>query len=218
MTAGAVEVLRGGVRAAAHAVTASGTAASTSMYASSETSCLRGCRKQSRHTLLQRCAKSWVNCFFFLLLLSVGAAHAAIDPYQFKDEEQRERYQHFVAELRCPKCQNQNLAGSDAPVATDLRRELHRLIVEGKSDREVVDYMVDRYGEFILYRPPLDRRTAALWALPAVLLLIGAVVIALIVRRHRRAPASAPLDAAERARVEALLNESRESEQGTRRP
>lgn len=145
-----------------------------------------------------------------LMLLGAGVVHAAIDTYQFDSDEQRVRYQHFIAELRCPKCQNQNLSGSDAPVATDLRRELHRLLIEGKSDAEIVDYMVGRYGEFILYRPPLDSRTVVLWALPAVLLLIGAVVIALIVRRHRRAPASRPLDAAERARVEALLQEKPE--------
>ncbi len=180
------------------------------MYASSETSCLRGCRKHSRHTLLQRCARSWIYPLCFLLLLGAGAAHTAIDPYQFDDEQQRARYHRFVAELRCPKCQNQNLAGSDAPVATDLRRELHRLIVEGRSDREIVDYMVGRYGDFILYRPPLDSRTVVLWGLPAALLLIGIGVVAVIVRRHRRLPASTPLDADERARVEALLSDERD--------
>lgn len=157
-----------------------------------------------------------IRLLVLLTLLCSGVVHAAIDPYQFADEQQRVRYQHFVAELRCPKCQNQNLAGSDAPVATDLRRELHRLIIEGKSDREIVDYMVGRYGDFILYRPPLDSRTAVLWALPAALLLIGAIVIAVIVRRHRRAPASTPLDAAERARVDALLSQTRDA-QGNRR-
>lgn len=161
---------------------------------------LQRCRKYLWHALSHWCLG--------LLLLCAGAAHAAIDPYTFEDEVQRERYQRFIAELRCPKCQNQNLSGSDAPIAADLRRELHRLIVEGRSDREIVDFMVGRYGEFVLYRPPLDSRTVVLWAAPAVLLLIGAIAIALIVRRHRTAAVATPLDAAERKRLQALLREA----------
>jgi cytochrome c-type biogenesis protein CcmH len=148
---------------------------------------------------------------FLLMALCAGAVSAAIDPYQFEREADRLRYQQFIAELRCPKCQNQNLAGSDAPIAQDLRQQLYLLIREGKSDREITDFMVARYGEFVLYRPPLDARTALLWALPALLLLIGIGVIVMIVRRHRRAaPESRELSNTERARLQALLDQREE--------
>lgn len=140
------------------------------------------------------------------LALGAGALQAAIDPYEFDSEQQRERYQHFVAELRCPKCQNQNLAGSDAPIAADLRRELHRLLLEGKSDREIVDFMVARYGEFILYDPPLNAKTAALWLAPFAFLLGGGV--ALVVLLRRRAQPAPSLSAQEQARLDALLRET----------
>lgn len=146
-----------------------------------------------------------------VMLLWAGLSHAAIDPYEFDREADRKRYQQFIAELRCPKCQNQNLAGSDAPIAQDLRQQLYLLIRDGKSDREITDFMVARYGEFVLYRPPLDARTALLWALPALMLLIGIIVIALIVRRHRRAaPENRELSDAERARLQALLDQREE--------
>lgn len=120
----------------------------------------------------------------FALLLAVSA-HAAIDPDEFDSEAERARYQHFIADLRCPKCQNQNLAGSDAPIAADLRKELRRLLKEGQSDQQIVDFMVARYGEFVLYKPRFDRNTAALWLAPVLLLSVGIGVIGVIVWRHR---------------------------------
>lgn len=134
-------------------------------------------------------------------------AHAAIDPDEFENEAQRVRYQHFIADLRCPKCQNQNLAGSDAPIAMDLRKELRRLLQEGQSDQQIVDFMVARYGDFILYKPRFDRHTAVLWLTPAALLTLGIGVIGTILWRHRRARAiaTAPLSAAEQAEIAALL-------------
>lgn len=148
-----------------------------------------------------------IAIFSLLVLGRAAIASAAIDPYQFDNDAQRDRYQHFIEEMRCPKCQNQNLAGSDAPIATDLRRELHRLLLEGRSDREIIDYMVARYGEFILYDPPFDKKTAFLWLAPAVFLAIGALVITSIVRRRRAGleAALAPLNVAEQARLNTLL-------------
>ena len=149
---------------------------------------------------------SGLRVLLLLAALCAGSLHAAIDPYEFDTEQQRERFQHFVAELRCPKCQNQNLAGSDAPIAADLRRELHRLLIEGKSDREIVDFMVARYGEFILYDPPLNAKTAALWLAPVLFLLGGG--IALVVLLRRRATPAAALSDEEHAKLDALLAES----------
>lgn len=143
------------------------------------------------------------------LLASLASAHsfAAIDPFEFDNETQRERYQHFIEDLRCPKCQNQNLAGSDAPIATDLRHELQRLLKEGKTDGEIVDYMVSRYGEFILYDPPFDKKTAVLWLAPIAFFLIGIAVLINIARGRTASKNSSELSADEEAKLKQLLND-----------
>jgi len=123
----------------------------------------------------------------FLVVLMLGwvmPVLAVIDGYQFDDEVTRQRYLSFIEEMRCPKCQNQNLAGSDSPIAADLRRELFRLLEDGKSDKEIVDFMVARYGDYVLYRPQVKRDTWLLWGLPAGLLLFGLLMVAVAVR-HR---------------------------------
>lgn len=146
-----------------------------------------------------------------LLWLSTGAI-AAIDVHEFRNDVDRQRYQHFIDELRCPKCQNQNLSGSDSPIAMDLRRELYLMIEEGKSDKEIVDFMVERYGEFILYRPRVTPATLLLWCAPVLLLIAGIILLLLIVRRRRRNDgnndeqlAADALSVDERARLDALL-------------
>ncbi len=144
-----------------------------------------------------------------LLGLSLlGVAHAAIDTYVFKDDVERERFRSLTEELRCPKCQNQNIADSNAPIATDLRREIYRMLDEGRSDKEIVDFLVLRYGDFVMYKPPLNGRTWLLWYGPAALLLGGLGVLGVIVLR-RRQPAQAspqPLSAEEQGRLASLLN------------
>ncbi|CAD5109355.1 cytochrome c-type biogenesis protein [Zestomonas carbonaria] len=144
---------------------------------------------------------------FFVLCLA-GIARAAIDTYEFADEAQRERFRELTKELRCPKCQNQDIADSNAPIAADLRREIHRMLGEGKSDDEIVDYMVDRYGDFVRYKPPVTARTFLLWYGPALLLGGGLVVLGVIVLRRRRvenAPSAVQLSDQERGRLDALL-------------
>lgn len=144
------------------------------------------------------------------LTLSLGA-QAAIDTYEFKDDAARARYRTLTEELRCPKCQNQNIADSDAPIAMDLRREIHRMLGEGKSDEEIVDYLVDRYGDFVRYNPPVDARTWLLWYGPWLLLGGGLGVLALIVLRRRRPAVSGQrtdLSVEERARLDQLLKSS----------
>ena len=122
-----------------------------------------------------------------LLLLVALGVNAAVEPYEFDSEEQRVRYLEFTRELRCPKCQNQNLADSNAPIAADLRHELQRLLHEGRSDSEIIDFMVERYGEYVLYEPRLEPKTVLLWTAPALMLLAGVLVLAGVVRRARRA-------------------------------
>jgi cytochrome c-type biogenesis protein CcmH len=156
---------------------------------------------------------------FFIALFAATTLHAAIDPDQFDNEAERARYQQFIADLRCPKCQNQNLAGSDAPIAADLRKELRRLLKEGQSDQQIVDFMVARYGEFVLYKPRLDRNTALLWFAPIALFGVGAGVIGTILWRHRRARASATaaLTADEQAQLAELLQADSNPNDSSRR-
>ncbi|MDU9404183.1 cytochrome c-type biogenesis protein [Pseudomonas sp. zfem004] len=140
------------------------------------------------------------------LLGLAGMASAAIDTYQFKDDAQRVRYRELTKALRCPMCQNQDIADSDAPIAADLRKEVFRLLGEGKNNQQIIDYMVARYGEFVRYKPGLNARTVLLWFGPFGLLLGGGVIIATIVRRGSRRLADS-LRPEERERLEHLLDE-----------
>ena len=101
---------------------------------------------------------------------------AAIDAYPFPDEQLQQRYDGLIAELRCPQCLNTNLAGSDAMIAQDLRREVHEMLLEGYDDDEILTFMYERYGDFILYRPRLGFGTLILWLGPLLLLVIAGLV------------------------------------------
>ncbi len=153
-------------------------------------------------------------CLRVLLLVGLvvsGSSLAAIDTYEFADEQTRERFHQLNGELRCPKCQNQSLGDSNSPIATDLRREVYRLLKEGKSDREIKDFLVARYGEYILYRPELSSHTLMLWLAPVFLLLIGLVVVLVLVKRRRSTVQSATLDVNEQKNLKALLDASETS-------
>jgi len=141
------------------------------------------------------------------VVLTVGSAsiaHAAIDAYTFKDEAERARYTELTRELRCPKCQNQDIADSNAPIAADLRKEIYRMLGEGQSNQQIIDFMVDRYGEFVRYW--------LLWFGPAALLLGGVTLIGVIVRRRRqpRPEEADVLSDEERQRLAHLLDKNHE--------
>jgi cytochrome c-type biogenesis protein CcmH len=123
-----------------------------------------------------------------LWLAGVSAAFAIDHEIAFSDPAMNERYLSLIREIRCPKCLNESIADSDAPVAGDLRREVRRLMGEGKSDGEVKDFLAARYGDFVLYRPRVTETTWALWAGPFVFLLIGGVVFWRIVRSRLAQP------------------------------
>ncbi len=130
--------------------------------------------------------------FCMLLMGSFSTAYAAIDTYKFEDFENRKQFKVLTEELRCPKCQNQNLADSNSPIASDMRREIHRMVEEGQSNQQVVDFMVARYGDFVRYRPKRDSSTAFLWYGPIVLLAFGILVVVLISRRRKTTVDSKP--------------------------
>jgi cytochrome c-type biogenesis protein CcmH len=121
-----------------------------------------------------------------------------------EDEAVEQRMITITQDLRCLVCQNESLAGSRADLAEDLRREVREQIRAGKTDQEIRDYLVGRYGNFVLYRPPLEASTILLWGGPFVLLLIGAGGLLIYVRRRARQD-DAPLDAAQRKQAEKLL-------------
>lgn len=137
-----------------------------------------------------------------------GVARAAIDTYEFPNEGERQRFRDLTTELRCPKCQNQDIADSNAPIAADLRKQIYEQLQQGKSDEQIVDYMVARYGDFVRYKPPVNERTWLLWFGPAALLGFGVLVIGVMVARRRRAVAgpAATLSAEEQARLNQLLD------------
>ena len=144
------------------------------------------------------------------LVFATAAAHArsVFEPRGFSSPEHERRYYTLVDELRCLVCQNQTIAESNADLASDLRREVYRMVEDGRSAEEIAGFMVARYGDFVLYRPPLGGRTILLWAGPFLLAAIGLAVLALYLRRRRRAPAT-PLDAEERRRVRRIFDVER---------
>ncbi len=125
-----------------------------------------------------------------LLLMLSMPSFAAIDVYQFDNEQQEQRFRILSEELRCPKCQNQSIADSDAGIAQDMRTRVHTMILEGKSDEDIVDYFVSRYGDFVSYRPPVNAGTSILWLGPILLLLGGAVLIVILLRNASRKAAA----------------------------
>ena len=132
-----------------------------------------------------------------------GVAESPLDLFSFESPADEQRYRALIAELRCPKCLNTNLAGSDAPIAADLRRTVYRLVEEGRSDAEIREYLQARYGDFVLYDPPFRPDTWILWLAPVAFVLLGAGVLWRVLRR----PPAQPLSAEETARLKALLDE-----------
>ena len=139
-----------------------------------------------------------------LFLLSAFAFSAvAQDATQssFDNEQQREVYQQLIKELRCPKCQNQNIADSNAPLAEDMRDKSYEMLKAGKSKQEIIEFMVERYGNFVHYKPPFTAATAVLWFGPVVILIIGIGVAVLLTRKKKEQTALTP---EERAQLEQL--------------
>ena len=135
--------------------------------------------------------------FFFSLLLFTAAAHATQALIEFKSPEQQALFKELTHELRCPKCQNQNIADSNAVVAVDMRNKTLELVQQGQTKQQVLDYMKSRYGDFVHYQPPLNKFTFILWLLPA-LMVVGLLLLLLARRKaERKVLATEPVDTAQ---------------------
>ena len=171
-----------------------------------------------------------------LTLLLCGTVRAAIDVYEFPDAATETRFRELTHELRCPKCQNQNINDSGAPLARDIKDRVHTLLMDGKSNDEITDYMIERYGDFVTYRPRLSTGTLLLWTLPAAAAVFAFIALIWAARARQAATvagkdtgttdAGATLavdpqgaeaaDMAERERIEHLLRKY--SDAGERAP
>lgn len=141
------------------------------------------------------------------LIFVASSAMAAIEAYEFDSPEMEADYNTLINELRCLVCQNQNLSGSNADLAKDLRRQTHEMLMQGKTPDQVVDYMVERYGDFVLYRPRFKTSTLLLWLGPFVLLLL---VLVLVVRHMRSRQTLAPPNADAMQKAHELLSDTQE--------
>lgn len=124
----------------------------------------------------------------FLFASSFGSTVTAssIDVFEFSSDDNRQSYKELTRELRCPKCQNQDIADSNAPIAKDMRVQVHRLVEEGKTPDEIVGYMIERFGDFVTYKPKVSTETYLLWYGPWVFIAFGAVIILLLSRRKAK--------------------------------
>ena len=150
------------------------------------------------------------TAFSAVLLFSVAITtppvHAVLEPFKFESTSQESRYRALIAELRCLVCQNQNLADSNAELARDLRLLTHNMILSGSSDADIVQFMVSRYGDFVLYRPPFKPSTALLWLAP-LLLLAGGFFVLFRIFRNRKNISASNVPPTHRAKVRKLMRD-----------
>ena len=141
--------------------------------------------KRRRRPLLESLVRAGM-LFSAVVMLSSGLVFGQTEVVEFSDESLRPRYLQLIEELRCPKCQNQNLADSNSAISVDLRLQIQSLLEQQNSNAEIKSYLTERYSDFILYRPLVDRRTLFLWAAPIFFILSAAMAMVLLLRRQRR--------------------------------
>ncbi|MGD7033524.1 cytochrome c-type biogenesis protein CcmH [Methylotuvimicrobium buryatense] len=144
----------------------------------------------------------------FFLLWGVQAIAAAVEVKNFDTPEQERVYNSLISELRCLVCQNQTIADSNADLAKDLRAQVYKMLQQGKSRQEIVDFMTQRYGDFVLYNPPMKAKTSLLWLAPLLFLVIGLLVAWSVVRKKRLATRSESAhDSAQSEEIRRLLEQ-----------
>jgi cytochrome c-type biogenesis protein CcmH len=140
-----------------------------------------------------------------LLMLSHWAV--AVDTQQLATPEQQAIYESLTSELRCLVCQNQTIADSNAELAADLRRQVAEMLEQGKSKQDILNFMTERYGDFVLYKPPFKAKTGLLWIGPGLFLLFGVIAVLLVVRRKKMSPAGAMINSEQQKKISKLLEE-----------
>ena len=145
----------------------------------------------------------WILCCLLMLPVSVLAN---IEAYQFDSIAEEDKFKKMIKELRCPKCQNQNLSDSNAPLAKDLRQKVYNMVKQGKAEQEITQYMIDRYGNFITYRPPMTIGTMILWFGP-FFLLISALIMMTMRIKNKTADLNQPLTEEEKHRLQSIMKQ-----------
>ncbi len=141
---------------------------------------------------------------FLFIVLQLNSVYAGVEFRQFERAELEARYNVLIDELRCLVCQNQNLKDSNSDLAKDMRDKVYQMISEGKSNQQIVDFMVERYGDFVLYKPPFKTTTLLLWLGPLLFFVIAMIVLFRIIRQRTQTE-SVEITAAEHQRAQALL-------------
>lgn len=142
-----------------------------------------------------------------LVFIASVTQSSSIDVFEFSSDENRQSYKDLTRELRCPKCQNQDIADSNAPIAKDMRVQVHRLVEDGKTSEQVVDYMIERFGDFVTYKPKVSAETYLLWYGPWVFIGFGALVIFLLSRRKTKQHAAPKTESEETASTDSSVAE-----------
>lgn len=142
----------------------------------------------------------------FLFMIFAQSAQAKIELLEFSNDQMRDDYQSLMVELRCLVCQNQNLADSNAELAQDLRKQVYEMLDKGSSRQDVVDFMVARYGDFVMYRPPVKPITFLLWFGPAVLFFIALAIVMVFYRKQKK-KADIELSDRQKQRAHSLLDD-----------
>lgn len=141
---------------------------------------------------------------------AINVKASPIDTYQFQNMDNQKRAVSLAQELRCPQCQNQNLVDSNSPVARDLRIEVYKMVDEGKSNDEIIDFMTSRYGDFVLYLPRVETKTYILWGGPIALFILGLLTVLFLVRRQKKASTlKVELSKAQQQELQRILKESK---------
>jgi cytochrome c-type biogenesis protein CcmH len=148
---------------------------------------------------------------YFILLFTVHTVClSAVEYREFENPEQENSYNELIDELRCLVCQNQTIADSNAALAKDLRRQVHEMLQKGKTRQDIVDYMLSRYGDFVLYRPPLKPKTILLWVGPFIFLILGLILLFIYIRK-KKSETPTELNEQQHQRIRQLLDQDKDS-------
>ena len=143
---------------------------------------------------------------FLILVIQVNFSHASVEFRTFERAELEARYNILIDELRCLVCQNQNLKGSNSDLAKDMRNKVYEMISAGNTNKEIADYMVSRYGDFVLYKPPFKSTTLVLWLGPLLFFIIALVTVIRVIQQRNKADSIEELSEEQHQRAQKLLN------------